>query len=242
MSDNNVDPQELSNFNQYAHKWWDTDGEFGALHKMNPLRLDFIQQHTGIANQTILDIGCGGGILSESLALLGGEVTGIDLAEEVLSVARLHALDTGVKVNYQAISAEEHARQHPESYDRVTCMEMLEHVPDPQAIIQAAADATKPGGMLFFSTLNRSNKSLLLAVFTAEYLLNIVPKGTHQHDKFIKPSELAQMARQAGLNLIDSAGIDFNPVFKRCALSKDLSINYLMAFQKPLLEEQTDEH
>ncbi|UQB43098.1 bifunctional 2-polyprenyl-6-hydroxyphenol methylase/3-demethylubiquinol 3-O-methyltransferase UbiG [Thiomicrospira microaerophila] len=229
----NVDQQELANFNQYAHKWWDTDGEFGALHKINPLRLNFIKRHFAINNKKMLDIGCGGGILSESLALEGAEVTGIDLAEDVLNIAKLHALDSGVKLEYLISSAEDHANQRPEHYDSVTCMEMLEHVPDPQAIVQAAADATKPGGLVFFSTLNRSNKSLLLAVFTAEYLLNIVPKGTHQHDKFIKPSELSQMARQAGLVLIDSAGIDYNPVFKRCALSHDLSINYLMAFQKP---------
>jgi 2-polyprenyl-6-hydroxyphenyl methylase / 3-demethylubiquinone-9 3-methyltransferase len=236
----NVDQQELDNFNLHAHTWWDPDGEFGALHKINPLRLDFIQQHQPLTQKTVLDIGCGGGILSESMAQLGAQVTGIDMAAEVLNIAKLHALDSGIQVNYQQMRAEDHAQQHPHTYDIVTCMEMLEHVPDPQAIIQAASDATKPGGWLFFSTLNRSNKSLLLAVFTAEYLLNIVPKGTHQHDKFIKPSELATMARQAGLVLEDSAGIDFNPVFKRCALSKDLSINYLMAFRKPVQEEHTE--
>lgn len=230
---NNVDQQELANFNQYAHQWWNTEGEFGALHKINPLRLSFIQRHIDLGAISALDIGCGGGILSESMAESGASVTGIDLAEEVLNVAKLHALDTGVKVNYLTSSAEAHAQSHPDCYDCVTCMEMLEHVPDPQSIIQAAADATKPGGFVFFSTLNRSNKSLLLAIFTAEYLLNVVPKGTHQHDKFIKPSELGQMARQAGLVLIDTAGIDYNPVFKRCALSNDVSINYLMAFQKP---------
>lgn len=236
----NVDQQELDNFNHHAHTWWDPDGEFGALHKINPVRLDFIQQHHSLIQTTVLDIGCGGGILSESMAQLGAKVTGIDMATEVLNIAKLHALDSGIEVDYQHMRAEDHALNHPKHYDIVTCMEMLEHVPDPQAIIQAAADATKPGGWLFFSTLNRTNKSLLLAVFTAENLLNLVPKGTHQHDKFIKPSELANMARQAGLVLQDSSGIDFNPLFKRCALSQDLSINYLMAFQKPAKETHTE--
>lgn len=229
----NFDQNELHNFNQHAQKWWDTEGEFGALHKINPLRLEFMQKHLSLENQIILDIGCGGGILSESMAALGAKVTGIDLAEDVLNVAKLHSLDSGVPVNYQLSSAEDHVAQHPDAYDVVTCMEMLEHVPDPAAIIQAAAQATRPGGYVFFSTLNRSNKSLLLAVITAEYLLNLVPRGTHHHDKFIKPSELSQMARQAGLVLIDSAGMEFNPILKHYALSQRLDINYLMAFQKP---------
>ncbi|GAB6034218.1 bifunctional 2-polyprenyl-6-hydroxyphenol methylase/3-demethylubiquinol 3-O-methyltransferase UbiG [Galenea microaerophila] len=229
---NNQDPSELQHFNQQAHSWWDTEGEFAALHQINPLRLQFIQQFQPIKAQKILDIGCGGGILSESLAQAGAEVTGIDLATEVLTIAKLHALESGVSVNYQCQAAEEHAQENAECYDVVTCMEMLEHVPDPAAIIQAAALATKPGGWLFFSTLNRNFKSYLLAILVAENLLNLVPKGTHTHNKFITPAELTAMARDAGLTLKASAGIDFNPLLNRYRLNNDLSINYLLAFQK----------
>jgi len=230
----NQDHAELEHFNRQAHIWWDTEGEFGALHKINPLRIEFIQQYQPITEQKILDIGCGGGILSEALAQAGAEVTGIDLAKEVLTIAKLHALEAGVKVNYQLVSAEAHAHVHPESYDMVTCMEMLEHVPDPSAIIHAAAKTTKPGGWLFFSTLNRTLKSYLLAIFAAENLLNLVPKGTHTHEKFLTPAELTAMAREAGLILKASAGIEFNPLFNRYRLNDDLSINYLLAFQKAL--------
>lgn len=228
----NQDPTELNHFNAQAHTWWDKEGEFGALHKINPLRLQFIQQHQPIQGQRILDIGCGGGILSEALAQAGGEVTGIDLADEVLTTAKLHALESEVKVNYQLQSAEDHAEAHPEEYNFVTCMEMLEHVPDPASILQAAAKATKPNGWVFVSTLNRNLKSYLLAIFAAENLLNLVPKGTHTHEKFITPAELTQMARAAGLVLKDSAGIEFNPLLNRYRLNDDLSINYLLAFQK----------
>ncbi|WP_321276471.1 bifunctional 2-polyprenyl-6-hydroxyphenol methylase/3-demethylubiquinol 3-O-methyltransferase UbiG [Thiomicrorhabdus indica] len=230
---NNADTKELDNFNRLSHKWWDEDGEFGALHKINPLRLQYMQQHQSLTGRSILDIGCGGGILSESMAQLQANVTGIDLAEQVLQVAKLHALDAQIKVDYQLIAAEEYATQNPETHDIVTCMEMLEHVPNPQAIISAAAHAVKPGGLVFFSTLNRNLKSQLLAVYAAENLLNLVPKGTHDPDKFIKPSEMAAMARQAGLELIDSVGVEFNPLLQRYALNKDLSINYIMAFRKP---------
>lgn len=230
----NADPQELENFNRLSATWWDIEGEFGALHKINPLRLSFIKQFQPIEAQTFLDIGCGGGILSESLALSGANTTGIDLADEVLTIARLHSLESGVNVNYQLISAENFAKQNPQKFDVVTCMEMLEHVPDPAAIIQAAADACKPGGWVFFSTLNRNHKSYLLAIFAAEQLLNLVPKGTHTHDKFIKPSELDSMARQAGLILMDGRGIDFNPLTNRVALSFKMDVNYLMAYQKPV--------
>lgn len=230
----NQDPTELEHFNRQAHSWWDLEGEFGALHKINPLRIEFIRQHQPIEEQKILDIGCGGGILSEALAQAGAEVTGIDLAKEVLTIAKLHALEAGVKINYQLASAEVHANTHHESYDMVTCMEMLEHVPDPSAIIQAAAKATKPGGWLFFSTLNRNLKSYLLAIFAAENLLNLVPKGTHTHEKFLTPAELTAMAREAGLILKESAGIEFNPLLNRYRLNNDLSINYLLAFQKAL--------
>lgn len=228
----NADESELNNFNRLSSNWWDTEGDFAALHKINPLRINFIAQHQPISAQKIVDIGCGGGILSEALALQGGEVTGIDLADEVLNVAKLHSLDSGVNVNYRLIAAEDYAQQHPEQHDFVTCMEMLEHVPDPAAIIQAASAMTKPGGWVFFSTLNRNLKSYLLAIFAAENVLNLVPKNTHQHDKFITPAEMDLMARQADLFLRDSAGIEFNPLFNKYGLNHDLSVNYLLAYQK----------
>ncbi len=230
----NADQAELNNFNQLANTWWDESGEFGALHKINPFRLTFMEQFLLIEGHTILDIGCGGGILSEAMAKAGGQVTGIDLAEEVLTVAKLHGLDSGVKVDYRLEAAEDHAAEHSEHYDIVTCMEMLEHVPQPAAIIEAAAKAVKPGGWVFFSTLNRNYKSYLLAIFAAEQLLDLVPKGTHTHEKFIQPSELDAMARQAGLILKDGAGIEFNPLLKRYGLSEKLDVNYLVAYQKPV--------
>lgn len=237
-SNQNFDQAELDNFNQFADKWWDENGEFGALHKMNPLRLEFILRQpdlvagNGLQGKKALDIGCGGGILSEALAKLGAEVSAIDLAEDVLTAAKIHAENAGLVIDYQAISAEEFAAANAEKFDLVTCMEMLEHVPDPAAIIQAAALATRPGGYVFVSTLNRTKKAYLLGILAAENLLNLVPKGTHQHEKFIKPSELAEIARQAGLRLLDQSGIDFNPLLKHYALSNNLDINYLMAFEK----------
>ncbi len=228
----NVDLQELDNFNNLSSTWWDEDGDFAALHKINPLRIEFIKKFQPIEKQRILDIGCGGGILSESLSELGADTTGIDLADEVLTVARLHSLESNIKVNYELIAAEDFAKQYPESFDIVTCMEMLEHVPNPSSIIQAAADAVKPNGWIFFSTLNRNYKSYLLAIFAAEKILNLVPKGTHTLEKFIKPSELDAMARQAGLTLKKGSGIDFNPLIKRYRLSNSLDVNYLLAYQK----------
>jgi 2-polyprenyl-6-hydroxyphenyl methylase/3-demethylubiquinone-9 3-methyltransferase len=228
----NVDPAELDNFNRLSSTWWDQEGEFGALHKINPFRVEFIKQFTPLKNQRIVDIGCGGGILSESLAQEGANVTGIDLAKEVLTVAKLHGLDSGVKVDYQLISAEEYAQQHAEQHDIVTCMEMLEHVPDPQSIINAVAKCVKPGGWVFFSTLNRNYKSYLLAIIAAENILNLVPKGTHTHEKFITPAEMDAMARPAGLYLRDSAGIDFNPLLNQYGLSNNVDVNYLLAYQK----------
>ena len=230
----NADQSELDNFNRLSNTWWDLEGEFGALHKINPLRLEFILKHHPIENQKIVDIGCGGGILSESLAINGADVTGIDLAKEVLTVAKLHGLDSGVKVNYQLIAAEQFAEENAEQFDVVTCMEMLEHVPDPAAIIQAAAKCVKPGGWVFFSTLNRNYKSYLLAIFAAEQVLNLVPKGTHTHEKFITPAEMDAMARQADLYLRDASGIEFNPLLNRYGLNNDLSVNYLLAYQKAL--------
>ena len=230
----NADQSELDNFNRLSNTWWDLEGEFGALHKINPLRLEFILKHHPIENQKIVDIGCGGGILSESLAINGADVTGIDLAKEVLTVAKLHGLDSGVKVNYQLIAAEQFAEENTEQFDVVTCMEMLEHVPDPAAIIHAAAKCVKPGGWVFFSTLNRNYKSYLLAIFAAEQVLNLVPKGTHTHEKFITPAEMDAMARQADLYLRDASGIEFNPLLNRYGLNNDLSVNYLLAYQKAL--------
>lgn len=228
----NADQAELDNFNRLSNTWWDTEGEFGALHKINPFRVEFIRRFQPIENQSVVDIGCGGGILSESLAAAGAKVTGIDLAKEVLGVAKLHGLDSGIKVDYQLIAAEEYAELHAESHDIVTCMEMLEHVPDPQAIIKAAAQCVKPGGWVFFSTLNRNFKSYLLAIFAAEQVLNLVPKGTHTHEKFITPAELDAMARQAGLYLRDSAGIEFNPLLNQYGLNDNVDVNYLLAYQK----------
>lgn len=228
----NADPSELNNFNQLAHTWWDESGQFGALHKINPVRIDFIEKHYPIENKSILDIGCGGGILSEALAKMGGQVTGIDLADEVLNVAKLHSLETGTEVNYQLESAEQHAQNHFEYYDMITCMEMLEHVPAPLAIIEAAAQMVKPGGWVFLSTLNRNLKSYLLAIIGAEHLFNLVPKGTHNHDKFIQPAEIDSMARQTGLLLKQGAGIDFSPI-RPPQLTDSLDVNYLLAYQKP---------
>jgi len=228
----NVDQAELDNFNRLSNTWWDKEGEFGALHKINPFRVEFIKHFQDIENKSIVDIGCGGGILSESLAEAGGNVTGIDLAKEVLTIAKLHGLESGIKVNYQLIAAEDYAETHSEQHDIVTCMEMLEHVPDPQAIIKAAADCVKPGGWVFFSTLNRNFKSYLLAIVAAEQVLNLVPKGTHTHEKFITPAEMDAMARQAGLFLRDSAGIDFNPLLNQYGLSDQVDVNYLLAYQK----------
>ncbi|QKI89127.1 bifunctional 2-polyprenyl-6-hydroxyphenol methylase/3-demethylubiquinol 3-O-methyltransferase UbiG [Thiomicrorhabdus xiamenensis] len=231
-SKDNADQQELDNFNRLSSTWWDENGEFAALHKINPFRIEFIKRWQSIENQSVLDIGCGGGILSEALARENADVTGIDLAQEVLTVARLHSLDQEVKVNYQLISAEDYAAQNPGKHDVVTCMEMLEHVPDPQSIIQAAANTVKPGGWVFFSTLNRNYKAYLLAILAAENVLNLVPKGTHTYDKFITPAEMDAMARKSGLQLKDSAGIEFNPLLNRYGLNDKLDINYLLAYQK----------
>jgi 2-polyprenyl-6-hydroxyphenyl methylase/3-demethylubiquinone-9 3-methyltransferase len=228
----NFDQDELKNFNELSHKWWDLDGEFKALHQINPFRLKFMQQWQTLENKTIVDIGCGGGILSESLAMSGANVTGLDLAEDVLMTAKLHALDNELNVNYQLISAEAFAQQNPNYAEIVTCMEMLEHVPNPASIIEAASKMLKPGGWLFLSTLNRNFKSKLLAVDLAEKVLNLVPKGTHNPEKFLKPSELDEICRQHDLHLQDTAGIEYNPLLNRYGLTNDLSINYLMAFRK----------
>ena len=229
----NVSQAEIDKFSALASKWWDPESEFKPLHAINPLRLGWIQQISGsLGGKQVVDVGCGGGILAESMAVAGAQVTGIDLAEKSLTVARLHSLESGVKVDYQAISAEAFAEQHTGQFDVVTCMEMLEHVPDPAAIVQACSDMVKPGGWVFFSTLNRNPKSFLFAIVGAEYVLRILPKGTHSYEKFIKPSELSRAVRQSGLTVMEMAGMGYNPFTDTYSLTKDTSVNYLMATQK----------
>ncbi|MDC7711408.1 bifunctional 2-polyprenyl-6-hydroxyphenol methylase/3-demethylubiquinol 3-O-methyltransferase UbiG [Vogesella indigofera] len=228
----NVDEQELDKFSQIAHKWWDMDSEFKPLHEINPLRLDFIDQHAALAGKAVLDVGCGGGILSESMAHYEASVTGIDLAKKSLKVAQLHSLESGVSVNYRCVAVEDLAAEAPASFDVVTCMEMLEHVPDPQSIVRACAQLVKPGGWVFFSTLNRNAKSYLLAVLGAEYVLNMLPKGTHEYARFLKPSELSRMARNAGLGVETLAGIGYNPLTRVYSLNDDTDVNYLIATRR----------
>lgn len=229
----NVDPSELEKFSALASRWWDPESEFKPLHAINPLRLNWIQQHAGpIAGKHIIDVGCGGGILSESMATAGAVVTGIDLAQKSLTVAKLHGLESGVKVDYLAISVEQMAQQRPGEFDVVTCMEMLEHVPDPASVIRACAQLAKPGGWVFFSTLNRNAKSFLFAIIGAEYVLRLLPRGTHNYENFIKPSELASTARQSGLSLVEMCGMEYNPLIDHYKLSQDTSVNYLMATRK----------
>jgi 2-polyprenyl-6-hydroxyphenyl methylase/3-demethylubiquinone-9 3-methyltransferase len=225
----NADPAELEKFGDLAHRWWDPNSEFKPLHDINPLRLDWIDKHLlGLAGKRILDVGCGGGLLSEGMALRGAEVTGIDLSEKPLSVAKLHLLETGQKVDYRKISVEALADEMPEAFDAVTCLEMLEHVPDPSSIIASCARLVKPGGQVFFSTLNRNPKSYLFAVIGAEYLLQMLPKGTHDYAKFIKPSELARWAKMARLEPAEVIGMSYNPLNKQYSLGNDTSVNYLM--------------
>ena len=228
----NVDPAELEKFAALAHRWWDKSSEFKPLHAINPLRLNFIDGKIGLQGKRVLDVGCGGGILSESMAEKGAEVTGIDLGEKALKVAKLHQLESGIKVDYQLISVEALAAQQPASFDVVTCMEMLEHVPDPAAIVQACATLVKPGGSVFFSTINRNPKAYLFAVIGAEYVLNMLPKGTHEYEKFIKPSELSAWARVAGLTLGEMKGMGYNPLTQHYSLGTDVSVNYLMHTEK----------
>lgn len=224
----NADPQELDKFSQLAHRWWDPQSEFRPLHEINPLRLAWIDRHAGLAGNKALDIGCGGGILSESLAQCGASVTGIDLSEKALGVAKLHLLESGRTVDYRLISAEELAQQMPGAFDVVTCMEMLEHVPDPASTVAACAALVKPGGHVFFSTLNRNPKSYLLAVVGAEYILGLLPKGTHDYARFIKPSELSRWAKSAGLEPDELIGMTYNPLSRKYRLCGDTDVNYLM--------------
>ena len=229
----NVDPAELAKFSELAHRWWDTNSEFRPLHQINPLRLDWIQGFVPLKDKHVLDVGCGGGILSDAMARAGAQVTGIDLATKSLKVAQLHALETQTpNVSYREVSAEALAAEKPGSFDVVTCMEMLEHVPDPASIVQACATLVKPGGWVFFSTLNRNPKSFLFAIVGAEYVLNLLPKGTHEFAKFIKPSELANHCRDAGLNLQASKGLQYNPITRRYWLDGNTSVNYMMGTQR----------
>ena len=224
----NADPAELDKFGELAHRWWDPNSEFKPLHEINPLRLDWINQHAPLRGKRVLDVGCGGGLLSEAMACLGAQVTGIDLSEKPLGVARLHLLESGQKVDYRKISAEALADEIPESFDVVTCLEMLEHVPQPASIVAACSRLVKPGGQVFFSTLNRNPKSYLFAVIGAEYILNMLPKGTHDYAKFIKPSELARWSKEAGLEPAELIGMSYNPITQTYSLGNDTSVNYLM--------------
>lgn len=229
----NADPAELAKFSELAHRWWDPESEFRPLHQINPLRLDWIQQQVPLQGLQVLDVGCGGGILADAMARKGAQVLGIDLATKALKVAQLHALEAETpNVQYQEISAEDLALARPGTFDVVTCMEMLEHVPDPASVVQACATLVKPGGWVFFSTLNRNPKSFLFAIVGAEYVLNLLPKGTHEYGKFIKPSELATYARAANLQLQGSRGLQYNPLTRRYWLNGDTSVNYMMATRK----------
>jgi 2-polyprenyl-6-hydroxyphenyl methylase/3-demethylubiquinone-9 3-methyltransferase len=229
----NVDLSELEKFSALASKWWDPNSEFRPLHQINPLRLDWIDGICPLAGQRVIDVGCGGGILAESMARKGATVKGIDLAEKSIGVAKLHGLESGIAVDYEVIATEAIADREPAQYDLVTCMEMLEHVPDPSAVVAACAKLAKPGGTLVFSTLNRNPKSFLFAIVGAEYILKLLPKGTHEYAKFIKPSELASYARAAGLELRQLIGMTYNPITKVYALNRDTDVNYIMAFTKP---------
>ena len=228
----NADELELQKFSALAHRWWDPNSEFKPLHDINPLRLNYIDSIAQISGKKVLDVGCGGGILAESMAARGADVTGIDLGEKPLKVAKLHLLETGQKVDYRLIAAEDLAAQQPGQFDVVTCMEMLEHVPDPASIVRACAQLAKPGGHLFFSTLNRNPKSYLFAVIGAEYVLNLLPRGTHDYAKFIKPSELARFCRDAGLTVSEIIGMSYNPFSKTYTLGPDTAVNYLIAARK----------
>lgn len=229
----NVDPEEISKFNALASSWWDLNGDFKALHDINPSRLNYIQERTELGDGPVIDVGCGGGILAESLAAAGAQTTGIDMATKALGVAKLHALDSEIQVNYVETTAEEYAALKPAHFRTVTCLEMLEHVTHYPDTIKACADLAQPGGDLFFSTINRNPKAYLLLVLGAEYLLNILPKGTHEYAKFIKPSELAQGLRDAGLELVEIRGMNYNPLSRNCRISNDTDANYIVHARKP---------
>lgn len=229
----NADPAELAKFSDLAHHWWDPESEFKPLHQINPLRLDWIHALADLNQKRVLDVGCGGGILADSMARKGADVTGIDLASKSLRVAQLHALETGTpNIQYREVSVEALAQEQPASFDVVTCMEMLEHVPDPGSVVRACAELVKPDGWVFFSTLHRSAKAFMLAIVGAEYVLNMLPRGTHEYAKMIRPSELAASCREAGLDLVGTKGLEYNPITQRYALTTDTSVNYMLAARK----------
>ena len=229
----NVDQTEIAKFESIADKWWDPDGEFKPLHDINPLRLNYINEHTALADMAVLDVGCGGGILSEGLTYRGAQVTGIDMGAANLDVAQAHAAQHQLDIDYHHISVEDLAAEMPNHFDVVTCMEMLEHVPDPGAIVQACAALTKPGGHVFFSTINRNPKAYVMAIVGAEYVMKLVPKGTHEYLKFIKPSELSAWSRQAGLNVRNVSGMSVNPLSMHFKITKDVDVNYFVHCTKP---------
>jgi 2-polyprenyl-6-hydroxyphenyl methylase/3-demethylubiquinone-9 3-methyltransferase len=230
----NADPHEIQKFSELAHRWWDPSSEFRPLHEINPLRLEWINARAPLAGRRVIDIGCGGGILAESMAVKGADVTGIDLSEKALKVADLHSMESGVQVRYEKIAAEDMAAREAGQFDIVTCMEMLEHVPDPASIVRACATLVKPGGKVFFSTLNRNPKSYLFAILGAEYLLRLLPKGTHDYAKFITPAELAHYIRQAELDIDGFKGMSYNPLTQIYSLNSDTDVNYLVACTRPL--------
>jgi 2-polyprenyl-6-hydroxyphenyl methylase / 3-demethylubiquinone-9 3-methyltransferase len=228
----NADPAELDKFSQLAHRWWDPQGEFRPLHEINPLRLAWIERQAPLEGRDALDVGCGGGILAEAMARRGARVTGIDLAEKPLKVAQLHLLESGLEVRYELASPEEHAARHAGGFDLLTCMEMLEHVPDPASAVAACARLLRPGGRAIFSTINRNPKAYLFAVIGAEYVLHLLPKGTHDYARFIRPSELAQWCRASGLRTLEMTGMQYNPLTRRYRLGPDCDVNYLLCCAK----------
>ena len=229
----NVDPTEMAKFNQLATRWWDTEGDFRPLHQINPLRLAWIRERVGLSDKVVVDVGCGGGILTEAMASAGAIVTGIDMAEAPLSVAKLHQLESGAKVDYLQMRAEDLAAERPGEFDVVTCLEILEHVPDPSLVIEACKTLVRPGGHVFFSTINRNPKSFLFAIVGAEYVLRLLPRGTHEYEKFIKPSELDGWARQSGLELTDTIGLHYNPITKVYSLGPNVDVNYIQYYRRP---------
>jgi 2-polyprenyl-6-hydroxyphenyl methylase / 3-demethylubiquinone-9 3-methyltransferase len=229
----NVDPAEIARFQSAASRWWDPQGEMRPLHDLNPVRLDYVERAAELAGLDVLDVGCGGGLLAEAMARKGARVVGLDMASDLLEVAKLHALESGISLDYRLESAEDHAVAHAASYDVVACMEMLEHVPDPAAVVDAIATMVRPGGHVFLSTINRTPRAYALAIVGAEYVLRLLPPGTHTYEKFIRPSELAAWAKSAGLTLVDVSGLDYDPFSRRAALKSDASVNYLMHVRRP---------